>query len=170
MNANGSGTPSPPLPTAKNATPTRASSAHVSIRSGQGQDISVVKTHDTGRSVRTAVSNSAIPKTPQKKADVLPGQDTEEKLGSSSTMISYIKPIKTGDDPVIPNVDELGVKASEGGVQNGGALTGAGGGGVNQGAGTGASALMGRAKTPRASVSPLPSSPGKPLSHVRPLW
>ena len=165
MNANS--TPSPPLPAAKSATPTRSYTAHASMKSAQGQDVPAVKTHDTGRSVRSAVSLPAIPKTPLKKSDGLPVQDTDEKLGSSSTMISYIKPIKTGDDPVIPDVDELGVKASEGGVQIGGAGTGTGGSGVNHGAVAGTPR---KAKTPRVSASPLPSSPGKPLSHVRPLW
>lgn len=161
MNANGSGTPSLPLPAAKSAsaTPTRSHTPHVSMKSGQGQDAPVVKTHDTGRSVRTAVSLPSIPKTPLKKSDGLPVQDGEEKLGSSSTMISYIKPVKTGDDPVVPDVDELGVKA-------GGVGPGTGGSGVNQGAVAG---TPGKAKTPRVSA-PLPTSPGKPLSHVRPLW
>ena len=171
MNANGGSTPSSPLPAAKSATPTRAHTAHASVKSGagQGQDITVVKTHDTGRSVRSAVSLPAMPKTPLKKSDGL--QDVEEKLGSSSTMISYIKPTKTGDDPVIPDVDELGVKASEGGVGATGTGTGTGGGDIHHGAVVGTNALPGKAfKTPRVSASPLPSSPGKPLSHVRPLW
>lgn len=172
MNANGNGTPSPPLATSKSSTPTRSYTAHASIKSGsgQGQDVPMVKTHDTGRSVRSAVSLPAMPKTPLKKSDGLPVQDMEEQLGSSSTMISYIKPIKTGDDPVIPDVDELGVKASEGGVQVGGVGTGTGGSDVNHGALAGTNATPSKAKTPRVSASPLPSSPGKPLSHVRPLW
>ena len=172
VHANGNGTPSPPLGTAKSATPTRTYTAHASIKSGtgQGQEISFIKTHDTGRSVRSLASLPAMPKTPLKKSDGLPVQDMDGKLGSSSTMISYIKPIKTGDDPVIPDVDELGVKASEGGVQTGGAGTGMGGSDVNHGVLAGTNASPGKAKTPR--VSALPSSPGsgKPLSHVRPLW
>lgn len=169
MNASNNGTPSSPIPGARSATPTRSYTAHVSMKSGQGQDLSVVKTHDTGRSVRSVACLPATPKTPSKKSDGLPIQGTAEKLGSSSTMISYIKPVKTGDDPVIPDVDELGVKASEG-VQVGGTGTGTGGSGVNRGVAAGTNALPGRAKTPRVSASPLPSSPGKPLSHVRPLW
>jgi hypothetical protein len=35
----------------------------------------------------------------------------DHKLGSSTTMLAYIKPIKTGDDPVVRNVNEHGVKA-----------------------------------------------------------
>lgn len=174
MNANGNSTPSPPLATSRSATPTRSHTAHASVKSGsgQGQEVSVVKTHDTGRSVRSAVSLPAIPKTPLKKSDGLPVQGVEGKLGSSSTMISYIKPIKTGDDPVIPDVDELGVKASDGGVQVGGTGTGTGtgGGDVLRGIVVGGNASPSKAKTPRVSASPLPSSPGKPLSHVRPLW
>lgn len=170
MNANGNSTPSSPLPTAKSATPTRSYTAHANVKSGQGQDVSVVKTHDTGRSVRSVASLPTIPKTPVKKLDGFPALDTEEKLGSSSTMISYIKPVGTGDDPVIPDVDELGVKALEGGIQVGGMGTGTGGSNVNHGAVVGTNALPGKAKTPRVSASPLPSSPGKPLSHVRPLW
>ncbi|KAF8556104.1 hypothetical protein OG21DRAFT_741242 [Imleria badia] len=97
MNANGNSTPSSPLPAAKSATPTRSYTAHASVKSGagQGQDISMVKSHDTGRSVRSAVSLPAMPKTPLKKSDGLPVQDVEVKLGSSSTMISYInRPIR----------------------------------------------------------------------------
>ena len=172
MNPNGNSTPSPPLATSRSATPTRSHTAHASVKSGsgQGQDIPVVKTHDTGRSVRSSVSLPAIPKTPLKKSDGLPAQGVKEKLGSSSTIISYIKPIKTGDDPVIPDVDELGVKASDGGIQVGGAETGTGGGDVHHGVVVGNNAYPSKAKTPRVSASPLPPSPGKPLSHVRPLW
>ncbi|KAG8213638.1 hypothetical protein J3R82DRAFT_10327 [Butyriboletus roseoflavus] len=157
------GIPSPPLPTTKSATPTRSYTAHASMKSGQGQDVTSVKTHDTGRSVRSVVSLPAIPKTPVKKSDGFSAQDTEEKLGSSSTRISYIKPAEPGDDPIIPNVDELGVKALEGGVQVGG--TGTGGSNVNHGAVVGTHAFPGKAKTPRVSAPPLPPSPGKPLSH-----
>lgn len=175
MNANGNSAPSSPLP-AKSATPTRSHNVHANVKSGsgqgqgQGQDVPAVRTHDTGRSVRSAVSLPAIPKTPSKKSDGLPVQDAEEKLGSSSTMISYIKPVKTGDDPVIPDVDELGVKASEGGAHVGGAGTGTGGGDIRRGAVAGTNVPPGKGKTPRVSASPLPTSPGKPLSHVRPLW
>lgn len=165
MNANANSTPSSPLPVNKIATPSR-SHTPTSMKLVQGQDISVVKTHDTGRSVRSAVSLPAIPKTPHKKADGLPTQDTEEKLGSSTTMISYIKPTKTGDDPVVPDVDEMGVKALEG-VQAGEVGMGVSGSSMNHRVVPG---TPGKAKTPRASAPPLPSSPGKPLSHVRPLW
>ncbi|KAF8840503.1 hypothetical protein BDN67DRAFT_639002 [Paxillus ammoniavirescens] len=161
-----SSTPSPPPQTSKTSTPTRSHVVNFSAKPGQGQDVSVVMTHDTGRSVRSAVSLPAIPKTPLKKPEGLSAQDTLEKLGSSSTMISYIKPTKTGDDPVVPDVDELGVRISEGG----GAVGGAGMTNHGAGRGVGASAVPAKTKTPRVSGSPLPSSPGKPLSHVRSLW
>ncbi|KAG6378251.1 hypothetical protein JVT61DRAFT_13957 [Boletus reticuloceps] len=135
MNANGNSTP-PPLPTSKSATPTRPYTAHKS-GSGQGQDVSVVKTHDTGRSVRSAVSLPSMPKTPLKKSDGLPMQDVE-KLGSSTP---------------------------EGGVQVGGAGAGTSGGDAHHGAVAGTNAFLGKAKMPRVSASALPSSPGKPLSH-----
>ncbi|KAF9222681.1 hypothetical protein BS17DRAFT_755785 [Gyrodon lividus] len=149
-----SSTPSPPPQTLKTSTPTRSHVVNANVKPGQGQDVSVVKTHDTGRSLRSAVS---LPKIP----DVLPTQDILEKLGSSSTMISYIKPTKTGDDPVIPDVDELGVRKSDGG----GTVTVARMTDHGAGSGVGISAVTAKTKTPRVSGSPLPSSPGKPLSH-----
>ncbi|KAH7888406.1 hypothetical protein F5I97DRAFT_2002417 [Phlebopus sp. FC_14] len=140
-NSSSISTPSPPC---KPSTPTRSHTVHAKA----GQDVPVVKTHDTGRSVRSAVSLPAMPKTPLKKPDVLPGTAVDDKLGSSSTMISYIKPTKTGDDPVVPDVNELGVRT-----------------GVGDGRGVGAGAGVVHTKTPRVSASALPSSPGKPLSH-----
>lgn len=75
-------------------------------------------------------------------------------LGSSTTMISYIKPTKTGDEPVVsaplshsrtasPAVDELGIRVNTRSVER-----------VSTSAGL-----------PLSSSSS--SSPGKPLSHVR---
>ncbi|KAG6333691.1 hypothetical protein ID866_5398 [Astraeus odoratus] len=119
----------------------------------QGEGIPPVKTHDTGRSVRSTVSMPAIPKTSLKKSD-----DADEKLGSASTMVSFIKPAKTGDNPLVAGVDELGVK-TEG-------TAGSGVGASDYATGPGAVIST---KTPRIIASALPSSPGIPLSHVRPL-
>ncbi|KAG1900621.1 uncharacterized protein F5891DRAFT_951765 [Suillus fuscotomentosus] len=69
-----------------------------------------VKTHDTEFSSKSAVSIPTLPKTPSGKTSALP-ESANNNLGSSTTMIAYIKPTKTGDDPVVRNVDELGVKA-----------------------------------------------------------
>jgi hypothetical protein len=88
-----------------------------------------VKRHDTGRSLKSVASLPAMPKTPSRKTNAL---SDINNLGSSTTMLSYIKPTKTGDDPVITDFDELGVKAD--------------------------------ASEARTHV---PSSPSKPLSHVR---
>ena len=116
------GTPSPPPQPTKSLLPNRG-------RVTDASQIAEVKKHDTGRSLKSAVSLPAFPKTPSGKTNTLPESNN---LGSSTTMLSYIKPTKTGDDPVVTNVDELGVK--------------------------------GDASEARIHV---PSSPSKPLSHVR---
>lgn len=69
-----------------------------------------VKTHDTEFPLKSAVSTPTLPKTPFGKTSALP-ESADRNLGSSTTMLAYIKPTKTGDDPVVRNVDELGVKA-----------------------------------------------------------
>ncbi|KAG1832463.1 hypothetical protein EV424DRAFT_1368803 [Suillus variegatus] len=69
-----------------------------------------VNTHDTEFPLKSAVSIPTLPKTPSGKTSALP-ESANHNLGSSTTMIAYIKPTKTGDDPVVRNVDELGVKA-----------------------------------------------------------
>ena len=148
---NNSGTSSPTLPRA--SSPTRST---VSLK--REEDVLDVKTHDTGRSVRSTVSMSAIPKTPLKKLDLLPGQGADGKLGSASTMVTFINPLKAEDNSLVPDVDELGTKTGE-----------AVGPRVSVMDRTVKSGAVVQTKTPisRASV-PLPL-PGKPLSHVRPL-
>ncbi|KAG1870181.1 hypothetical protein DFJ58DRAFT_42596 [Suillus subalutaceus] len=69
-----------------------------------------MKTHDTEFPLKSAVSTPNFPKTPSGKISTLP-ESADHNLGSSTTMLAYIKPTKTGDDPVVRNVDELGVKA-----------------------------------------------------------
>ncbi|OAX42530.1 hypothetical protein K503DRAFT_341714 [Rhizopogon vinicolor AM-OR11-026] len=97
------GTPSPPPQSPKLFLPNRG-------RVTDAWQPAEVKKHDTGRSLKSAISLPAIPKTPSGKTNTLPENNN---LGSSTTMLSYIKPTKTGDDPVVSNVDELGVKAEE---------------------------------------------------------
>lgn len=122
---NNAGTPSPPPQPPKPFLPNRG-------RVTDARQPAEVKSHDTGRSLKSAVSLPAIPKTPSGKTNTLLEHNN---LGSSTTMLSYIKPTKTGDDPVVADVDELGVKAD--------------------------------ASEARTHV---PSSPSKPLSHVRAFW
>lgn len=69
-----------------------------------------VKTHDTEFPLKSTVSTTTFPKTPSGKISALP-ESADQNLGSSTTMFAYIKPTKTGDDPIVRNVDELGVKA-----------------------------------------------------------
>ena len=95
---NNAGTPSPPPQSPKSFLPNRG-------RVTDTWQPAEVKRHDTGRSLKSAVSLPAMPKTPSGRTSTLPESNN---LGSSTTMLSYIKPTKTGDDPV---VDELGVKA-----------------------------------------------------------
>lgn len=97
---NNAGTPSPPpqspFPASRGRTP----------EAKQPE----VKTHDTEFPLRSAISTPSFPKTPSGKTSALP-ESADHNLGSSTTMLAYIKPTKTGDDPVVRNVDELGVKA-----------------------------------------------------------
>ncbi|KAG1752937.1 hypothetical protein EDB19DRAFT_1670672 [Suillus lakei] len=97
---NNAGTPSPPPQSPYLANRGRTPDA------GQPE----VKMHDTGFPLKSAAS---IPKTPSGKISTLP-ESVDHTLGSSTTMLAYIKPTKTGDDPVVRNVDELGVKANGG--------------------------------------------------------
>lgn len=69
-----------------------------------------VKAQDTEFPLKDTVSTTTFPKTPSGKTSALP-ESADQNLGSSTTMFAYIKPTKTGDDPIVRNVDELGVKA-----------------------------------------------------------
>ena len=149
--------------------------------------VRLVESHHTGRSTRaverehTGHSPQVPPpeqtERPPRKAPSLPSLSTPSRpstpppaspgghgLGSSSTMFSYIKPMKTGDDPatgpslphsrpttphsrasasglkLTQDVDELGHRA---GVSSGG-------------------------QRQRNSVAGFPAPSGKPLVHVRP--
>ncbi|KAG2342901.1 hypothetical protein BDR05DRAFT_934330 [Suillus weaverae] len=97
---NNAGTPSPPpqspFPASRGRTP--------DAREPE------VKTHDMEFPLKSVVSIPTFPKMPSKKTSALP-ESADHNLGSSTTMLAYIKPTKTGDDPVVRNVDELGVKA-----------------------------------------------------------
>ncbi|KDQ57756.1 hypothetical protein JAAARDRAFT_95333, partial [Jaapia argillacea MUCL 33604] len=104
-----------------------------------------IRVHDTGMTAKSAPLFSTEP-------DI-------SGLGSSNTMISYIKPNKTGDAPPLPivqpprpstapprDVDELGMR-----TQKSNGFKGQGDGGVAPSAG-------------------LPAPSSKPLSHVRAFW
>ncbi|KAI6121449.1 hypothetical protein F5141DRAFT_998403, partial [Pisolithus sp. B1] len=117
----------------------------------QSQDISNLATHGTSRSVRSAVSMSAIPKMAVNKSDAASEQTVDKKLGSANTKVTVIKPGRTGDSPPIPVVDELGIK------KEGLAVTEV----VTKDLGERGATIP---TTPRSGVSAPPSS-GKPLSH-----
>ncbi|KAH7924624.1 hypothetical protein BV22DRAFT_1034934 [Leucogyrophana mollusca] len=133
---------SPPPPSPKSFTPSRSRT----VGAPQTQDMPVVKSHDTGRSLKSTVSMPSLAKTPLKKPEALPAvaNSTDASLGSSSTMISYIKPTKTGDDPVVPDVEEQGNRVDAIAANFEG--------------------RSGRSGKEGGSVSSMPS-PGKPLSH-----
>ncbi|KAG2129838.1 uncharacterized protein EDB93DRAFT_1095220, partial [Suillus bovinus] len=69
-----------------------------------------VKTHDTEFPLKSAVSTPTLLKRPSGKTSAL-SESADHKLGSSTTIITYIEPTKTVDDPVVRNVGELGVTA-----------------------------------------------------------
>lgn len=102
---------------------------------------------------------------PPRKSDEIenPTPSQRRALGSSTTMVSYIKPIKTGDGPSVasppsrppssasrgrtttPGVDELGVRVRS------------------------RTRSIGE-DTEKRSGTPGSGAGGKPLNHVRPLW
>ncbi|KAL4074202.1 hypothetical protein J3A83DRAFT_2696450 [Scleroderma citrinum] len=138
------------------STPPRVSSPTRSytVNLKQGEDILDVKTHDTGKTVRNSVSMPAIPKTPLKKSDVLPGQGVDGKLGSASTMVTFINLAKAGNNSLVPAVDELGVKAGD--------AVGSRVGVIDHTVKSGAAVQTKAPMMPPSSPSP---SAGKPLSH-----
>ncbi|KAI6110602.1 hypothetical protein EDD16DRAFT_1610736 [Pisolithus croceorrhizus] len=113
----------------------------------QSQDISNLPKHGTSRSVRSAVSMSAIPKMGVNKSDSASEQSVDKKLGSANTKITVIKPGCTDDSPPIPVVDELGIKKE----------------------GLAVSEVVTKDLGERGATIPTtpksPSSSGKPLSH-----
>lgn len=137
----------PPSPSHRMSSPTRSQIGDLR----QGQDNSKIVTHDTGRSIRSAVSMSAIPMMAVNKSDAMSEQGVDKKLGSASTKITLIKPARTGDSPPVPVVNELGIK--KGGLTMTEVVT---------------KDIKERERTipsiPRLGMSGSPSS-GKPLSH-----
>ncbi|TFY83008.1 hypothetical protein EWM64_g1001 [Hericium alpestre] len=148
-------TPSPPPTAAKTLKPRKSfSSEPAGPPASNGSPRPSEPVH-TGKSLKKA------PSVPALKAQHTGGTEASKAmsnteaspssgpaLGSSSTMISYIRPVKTGDDPTIsappvrsrpttpaPDVDELGVRESV-------------------------------VKETRFAPSELPSPSGKPLSHL----
>ncbi|KAI6046011.1 hypothetical protein EDC04DRAFT_2888181 [Pisolithus marmoratus] len=124
----------PPSPSSRMCSPTRSQIGNPK----PGQDILMLE--------RTILGVS--------KADATSEQGVDKKLGSASTKFTLIKPARTGDNPPVSVVDELGIR-KEGLVmtevvtkdfrERDGAIP----------------------TTPRLGFSASPSS-GKPLSHVRP--
>lgn len=147
MNNSGTSSPTPP----RASSPIRSHAVHLK----QGEDIMDVKAHDTGKSVRSTVSMPSIPQTPLTKSDLTPGPIVDEKLGSANTMVTFINPFKAGDKSLVSNIDELGAKT--------GGTVGSRVGTMDR---TVKSGAVVQAKSPASG--PLPS-PGKPLSHVRPV-
>ncbi|KAH8990623.1 hypothetical protein EDB92DRAFT_1864927 [Lactarius akahatsu] len=70
-----------------------------STRAGE-QSSKVLEVQHTGRSVRKAPSLPSL-STPSRPSTPPPSSPGGHGIGSSSTMFSYIKPTKTGDDPAI---------------------------------------------------------------------
>jgi hypothetical protein len=68
-----------------------------STRAGE-QSSKVLESQHTGRSVRKAPSVPSL-STPSRPSTPPPSSPGGHGIGSSSTMFSYIKPTKTGDDP-----------------------------------------------------------------------
>ncbi|EGO00035.1 hypothetical protein SERLA73DRAFT_180415 [Serpula lacrymans var. lacrymans S7.3] len=143
--------------------------------SPQSHEIPMVKSHETGRSLKSTASLPSMTQTPFQQSGPLPivadaAQTTNKGsngLGSGSTMISYIKPTKTGDEPVLPEVtkaevDELGIRSGGSASHSNSEETTA----VDAGGGV---VPVRRSKSSDRSSSPL-VSPGKPLSHVRAFW
>ncbi|KAI0266864.1 hypothetical protein BC834DRAFT_873918 [Gloeopeniophorella convolvens] len=63
-----------------------------------GQPAKALEAQHTGRSVRKAPSVASL-STPSRPSAPTPSSPGGHGIGSSSTMFSYIKPMKTGDDP-----------------------------------------------------------------------
>ena len=69
--------------------------------SREGEQFSrVLESQHTGRSVRKAPSLPSLP-TPSRQSTPPPSSPGGHGIGSSSTLFSYIRPTKTGDDPAI---------------------------------------------------------------------
>jgi hypothetical protein len=118
---------------------------------------------ETTKPLKTSSSFPSIPSTegnaparqPLKRksiTNIMPPEGTPG-LGSASTLISYVKTTKTGDDPTpslapepSADVDELGVRTSNVG------------------------AMHERSARKPVTASELPAPSGKPLSHVRSFW
>lgn len=135
-------------------------SVHAVGHQHTGQSQRVPGSEDTERSIQKAPSlpSLSVPSRPSTTPRASPGG---HGLGSSSTMFSYIKPMKTGDDhatshphphsrPTTPNVSASGPPMQD--ADELGHLTGVGLGGQRQ----------------RDGVTEFPASSGRPLVHVRP--
>ncbi|ETW80802.1 hypothetical protein HETIRDRAFT_476500 [Heterobasidion irregulare TC 32-1] len=90
---------SPPAPAASKPVPLRkARAADPPPTQQTPSPPKPIEPHHTGRSLRTVPSNAALSTTATAAADAS-SPPSRDALGSSSTLISYIKPMKTGDDP-----------------------------------------------------------------------
>ncbi len=125
------------------------------------------KSDNMQRTLKSRASFPSIARTqesPPKGVDASPSQ--KRPLGSSTTMVSYIKPLKTGDGsntppprpasaaasrsrPATPEVDELGIRVRSSTRSIGGVTEGV---------------------PERTSGSPGGGASSKPLSHVRSFW
>lgn len=138
-------------------------SVHTVGHQHTGQAPRVPGAEDTERSIQKAPSlpSLSVPSRPSTPPPASPGG---HGLGSSSTMFSYIKPMKTGDDqpsshphphsrPTTPNlhVSASGLTPTQD-AEELGHLTGVGLGGQRQ----------------RDGVTGFPAPSGRPLVHVRP--
>ncbi|KAI0958231.1 hypothetical protein AcV7_004104 [Taiwanofungus camphoratus] len=116
--------PSPPLISPKPAPLRKSRTEDPSSPTLEFTPPKIVRSDHTGRSLKSAVSLSSIAQVRSSAASDV-GQDDSSRpagLGSSTTLISYIKPVKTGDKAVVavsppargraesPEVDELGIQ------------------------------------------------------------
>lgn len=135
-------------------------SVHAVGHQHTGQSQRVPGAEDTERSIQKTPSlpSLSVPSRPSTPPRASPGG---HGLGSSSTMFSYIKPMKTGDDhatshphphsrPTTPNASASGPPTQD--ADELGHLTGVGLGGQRQ----------------RDGVRDFPAPSGRPLVHVRP--
>ena len=129
---------------------------------GGEQSSRVLESQHTGRSVHKAPSLPSL-STPSRPSTPPPSSPGGHGIGSSSTMFSYIKPMKTGDDPAFglskphsrpatPHSSSSTAQRSTQDVDELGHRTGMGSGGHGR----------------RSGGAGFPAPSGRPLVHVRP--
>jgi hypothetical protein len=139
-----------PTPIRKSATMDQSSSSPNTTSGSISPGKLPHKPVDTSRSLKTAASLPTIPPDPPRLSSLASSSKQNDThtdmpqdvpgLGSSSTLISYIKPTKTGDEPLPPAAAPFNGRMSLGRVEQGGK---------------------------KSSTSELPVASSQPLKHVR---